>query len=95
MVPTANATHTEPFHLTIGIATLDHAGRGRASRRPQTASRAADADLCRRIRPRLTDEDVTDPERIAARLRDLFADATGVVEAVRRLWDSWGRRRDT
>ncbi|MFF9485089.1 LLM class flavin-dependent oxidoreductase [Streptomyces sp. NPDC014676] len=90
LVPTANVTHTEPFHLAIGIATLDHAGRGRAGWRPQIASRAADAGLFgRRTTPQLTDEDVTDPERIAARLRDLFAEATDVVEAVRRLWDSW------
>ncbi|WP_415938300.1 LLM class flavin-dependent oxidoreductase [Streptomyces sp. 039-1] len=90
LVPTTNVTHTEPFHLAIGIATLDHAAKGRAGWRPQISSRAADAaHFGRRTTPRLTDEDVTDSERIAARLRDLFTEAAEVVEAARRLWDSW------
>lgn len=90
LVPTTNVTHTEPFHVAIGIATLDHASRGRAGWRPQIASRAADArHFGRRTTPQLTDEDVLDPERIAARLRPLFAEAADVVEVARRLWDSW------
>ncbi|MFJ8803516.1 LLM class flavin-dependent oxidoreductase [Streptomyces sp. NPDC102487] len=90
LVPTTNVTHTEPFHLAIGIATLDHAAKGRAGWRPQISSRAADAaHFGRRTTPQLTDEDVTDSERIAARLRDLFTEAAEVVEAARRLWDSW------
>ncbi|MFI8003369.1 LLM class flavin-dependent oxidoreductase [Streptomyces sp. NPDC086010] len=90
LVPTTNVTHTEPFHLAIGIATLDHAAEGRAGWRPQISSRAADAaHFGRRTTPQLTEEDVTDPELIAARLRELFAEGAEVVEAVRRLWDSW------
>ena len=90
LVPTANTTHTEPFHLAAGIATLDYAARGRAGWRPQISSRAADAALFgRRVTPQLTDEDIRDPEAIARRLRPLFAEAGDVVEAVRRLWDSW------
>ncbi|MFE2975540.1 LLM class flavin-dependent oxidoreductase [Streptomyces sp. NPDC059258] len=90
LVPTTNVTHTEPFHVGIGIATLDHASRGRAGWRPQISSRAADArHFGRRTTPQLTDDDVTDPERIAARLRPLFAEGAEAVEAVRRLWDSW------
>ncbi|MFF1357273.1 LLM class flavin-dependent oxidoreductase [Streptomyces sp. NPDC058297] len=90
LVPTTNVTHTEPFHLAIGIATLDHAAKGRAGWRPQISSRAADAaHFGRRTTPQLTDEDVTDSELIAARLRDLFTEAAEVVEAARRLWDSW------
>ncbi|MFF0142490.1 LLM class flavin-dependent oxidoreductase [Streptomyces sp. NPDC005227] len=90
LVPTTNVTHTEPFHLAIGIATLDHAAKGRAGWRPQISSRAADAaHFGRRTTPQLTDGDVTDSELIAARLRELFAEAAEVVEAARRLWDSW------
>lgn len=90
LVPTTNVTHTEPFHLGIGIASLDHASGGRAGWRPQISSRAADAGhFGRRTTPQLTDEDVSDPELIAARLRPLFAEGAEVVEAVRRLWDSW------
>ncbi|MEW2042937.1 LLM class flavin-dependent oxidoreductase, partial [Streptomyces sp. NPDC005534] len=88
LVPTTNVTHTEPFHLAIGIATLDHAAKGRAGWRPQISSRAADAaHFGRRTTPQLTDEDVTDPELIAARLRELFTEAAEVVDAARRLWD--------
>ncbi|MEU1040721.1 LLM class flavin-dependent oxidoreductase [Streptomyces sp. NPDC005551] len=90
LVPTTNVTHTEPFHLAIGIATLDHAARGRAGWRPQISSRAADAaHFGRRTTPQLTEEDVTDPELIAERLRELFTEGAEVVEAARRLWDSW------
>lgn len=90
LVPTTNVTHTEPFHLAIGIATLDHASRGRAGWRPQISARAADAThFGRRTTPQLTDDDVRDPELIAARLRPLFAEAADVVEVARRLWDSW------
>ncbi|MEU6667461.1 LLM class flavin-dependent oxidoreductase [Streptomyces sp. NPDC046727] len=90
LVPTVNVTHTEPFHVAVGIATLDHAAKGRAGWRPQIASRAADAaHFGRRSTPQLTDDDIRDPELIAARLRPLFAEATEVVEVARRLWDSW------
>ncbi|MFJ8618569.1 LLM class flavin-dependent oxidoreductase [Streptomyces clavifer] len=90
LVPTTNVTHTEPFHLAIGIATLDHASKGRAGWRPQISSRAADAaHFGRRTTPRLTEEDVTDSELIAKRLCELFSEGAEVVEAARRLWDSW------
>ncbi|MFJ4771191.1 LLM class flavin-dependent oxidoreductase [Streptomyces uncialis] len=90
LVPTANVTHTEPFHISTGIATLDHASHGRAGWRPQIASRAADAaHFGRRATPQLTSEDVLDSSLIAARLLELFGEASDVVETVRRLWDSW------
>ncbi|MFH8727138.1 LLM class flavin-dependent oxidoreductase [Streptomyces termitum] len=90
LVPTANVTHTEPFHLSLAVATLDFAAGGRAGWRPQISSRAADAaHFGRRTTPALTDEEARDPERIAARLRPLFDEAADVVEVVRRLWDSW------
>ncbi|MFF5532380.1 LLM class flavin-dependent oxidoreductase [Streptomyces cinerochromogenes] len=90
LVPTVNVTHTEPFHVAVGIATLDHVSEGRAGWRPQIAPRAADAaHFGRRTTPQLTDDDIRDPELIAARLRPLFAEAADVVEVARRLWDSW------
>ncbi|WP_394436801.1 LLM class flavin-dependent oxidoreductase [Streptomyces sp. SGAir0957] len=90
LVPTANVTHTEPFHLSLAVATLDFAATGRAGWRPQIASRAADAaHFGRRTTPQLTDEEAREPERIAARLRPLFDEAGDAVEVVRRLWDSW------
>ena len=90
LVPTTDVTHTEPFHLAIGIATLDHVSRGRAGWRPRISARAADArHFGRRATPQLTDEDARAPESIAARLRPLFDEAADVVEVARRLWDSW------
>ncbi|WP_055495180.1 LLM class flavin-dependent oxidoreductase [Streptomyces sp. TP-A0356] len=90
LVPTANVTHTEPFHVSTGIATLDHASTGRAGWRPQIASRAADAThFGRRTTPQLTAGDVHDPERIGRRLSPLFDEAADAVEVARRLWDSW------
>ncbi|MEU3204892.1 LLM class flavin-dependent oxidoreductase [Streptomyces cyaneofuscatus] len=90
LVPTTDVTHTEPFHLAIGIATLDHASKGRAGWRPQISSRASDAShFGRRTTPQLTADDVTDSERISQPLRALFAEGAEVVEAARQLWDSW------
>ncbi|MEU0144631.1 LLM class flavin-dependent oxidoreductase [Streptomyces sp. NPDC006288] len=90
LVPTTNVTHTEPFHLAVGIATLDHASNGRAGWRPQISSRAADAaHFGRRTTPQVTEEDATDPELIAERLRELFVEGAEVVDVARRLWDSW------
>ncbi|MEV2248017.1 LLM class flavin-dependent oxidoreductase [Streptomyces sp. NPDC049970] len=90
LVPTTNVTHTEPFHLAVGIATLDHVSNGRAGWRPQISSRAADAaHFGRRTTPQVTEEDATDPELIAERLRELFVEGAEVVDAARRLWDSW------
>ncbi|GAA2910659.1 FMNH2-utilizing oxygenase [Actinoplanes cyaneus] len=90
LVPTTDVTHTEPFHVAIGIATLDHVSNGRAGWRPRISSRAADArHFGRRTTPQLTDEDVRDPESIARRMSPLFDEAADVVEVARRLWDSW------
>lgn len=46
-VPTAITTHTEPFHLSKAIATLDYASTGRAGIRVQAAVRADTAPLRR------------------------------------------------
>jgi alkanesulfonate monooxygenase SsuD/methylene tetrahydromethanopterin reductase-like flavin-dependent oxidoreductase (luciferase family) len=39
-VPTAITTHTEPFHLSKAIATLDYVSAGRAGIRVQVAARS-------------------------------------------------------
>ena len=38
IIPTVIATHTEPFHISKAIATLDYVSRGRAGVRVQVAS---------------------------------------------------------
>ncbi|MEE1822621.1 LLM class flavin-dependent oxidoreductase [Streptomyces sp. BE20] len=90
LVPTTNVTHTEPFHLSTALATLDFTSQGRAGWRPQLSSRADDAaHFGRRTTPRLTHDDVQDSDAISKRLAPLFDEAADVVEVVRRLWDSW------
>ncbi|MFC4115263.1 LLM class flavin-dependent oxidoreductase [Nonomuraea zeae] len=83
LVPTATTTHTEPFHVAIGIATLDHVSSGRAGWRVQVSGRRTEAaHFGRRELP------VLDPAR-ADLVAELFAEAADAVEVARRLWDSW------
>ncbi|MFD3474813.1 LLM class flavin-dependent oxidoreductase [Streptomyces sp. NPDC058695] len=89
LVPTVVATHTEPFHISKAIATLDYVSSGRAGLRVQVSARRNEAaHFGRRTFPALRIEDLDSPE--AKELtRDLFDEASDYVEAVRRLWDSW------
>ena len=89
LVPTVVATHTEPFHISKAIATLDYVSTGRAGLRVQvTARRNEAAHFGRRAFPALRVEDRDTP---AARelIAELFEEAADHVEVVRRLWDSW------
>ncbi|KHO27411.1 FMNH2-utilizing monooxygenase [Mycolicibacterium setense] len=80
LVPTVITTHTEPFHASKAIATLDYVSTGRAGVRVQVASRRdAAAHFGRR---RL-------PEDRATLSTELFSEAADYVEVLRRLWDSW------
>ncbi|MGI3784656.1 MAG: LLM class flavin-dependent oxidoreductase [Janthinobacterium lividum] len=87
LVPTATVTHTEPFHLSKAIATLDHVSQGRAGWRPQVSAGPAEIAHVGR-RPAWTDPRGDDPAARQA-LTDLFEEAGEAVEVVRRLWDSW------
>jgi alkanesulfonate monooxygenase SsuD/methylene tetrahydromethanopterin reductase-like flavin-dependent oxidoreductase (luciferase family) len=83
IVPTAVVTHTEPFHLSKAVATLDYVSTGRAGLRVQISARPHDAaHFGRRTIPRI--ETYDDPV-----VTGLFDEAADYVEAVRRLWDSW------
>ncbi|GAB1511059.1 LLM class flavin-dependent oxidoreductase [Actinophytocola sp. KF-1] len=82
LVPTVVATHTEPFHVSKAIATLDYASTGRAGMRVRVSASGSEAALFGR-RPQLVGE----PDE--ARVTDLLAEAVDHVEVVRRLWDSW------
>jgi alkanesulfonate monooxygenase SsuD/methylene tetrahydromethanopterin reductase-like flavin-dependent oxidoreductase (luciferase family) len=76
LIPVATVTHTEPFHVSKAIATLDHVSHGRAGWQPRVSSAAHEAALFgRRQAPIDADE--------------LFDEAADAVEVVRRLWDSW------
>ena len=89
IVPTAVVTHTEPFHLSKAIATLDYVSSGRAGVRVQVSARAHEAALFgRRTLPRFGHADRDRPE-IRALTAELFDEARDAVEVIRRLWDSW------
>ncbi|TWS20279.1 LLM class flavin-dependent oxidoreductase [Tsukamurella asaccharolytica] len=75
LVPTVTATHTEPFHASKAIATLDYVSGGRAGVLPATTGAAADAALFGR-------KEVQDAASRAAEAREY-------IEVLRDLWDSW------
>ncbi|MEV8593502.1 LLM class flavin-dependent oxidoreductase [Streptomyces sp. NPDC052012] len=87
LVPTVVATHTEPFHISKAIATLDYVSTGRAGLRVQITARPNEAaHFGRRTIPRVEAYDHPDTRELVA---DLFDEAADHVEVVRRLWDSW------
>ncbi|MET9327971.1 LLM class flavin-dependent oxidoreductase [Tsukamurella sp. NPDC003166] len=75
LVPTVTATHTEPFHASKAIATLDYVSGARAGVLPATTGAAADAALFGR----------KNPQAPASRAEE----AREYVEVLRDLWDSW------
>ena len=89
LVPTAVVTHTEPFHVSKAIATLDYVSRGRAGVRVKLSASSAEAEqLGRRHIPQHGPADLATPE-VHQLVSDLFDEAADYVEVVRRLWDSW------
>lgn len=74
LIPVATVTHTEPFHISKAIATLDFVSQGRAGWQVRVSGTAHEAELFGR-------RDVSGV--------DLFDEASDAVEVVRRLWDSW------
>jgi alkanesulfonate monooxygenase SsuD/methylene tetrahydromethanopterin reductase-like flavin-dependent oxidoreductase (luciferase family) len=89
LVPTATVTHTEPFHVSKSIATLDYVSAGRAGVRVQISARPdGAAHFGRRELPRLSADWINDPVE-QQQVNDYFAEAADYVEVLRRLWDSW------
>ena len=89
IVPTVTTTHTEPFHVSKTIATLDYASTGRAGWRAQVGGRAGETALFgRRQLAELSLERFDTPE-VQAQIAASFDEAADHVEVVRRLWDSW------
>jgi len=88
-VPTAITTHTEPFHVSKAIATLDYVSTGRAGVRVQIAGRADTAAHFgrREIQP-LSVERRHEPA-VQSRIAEHFDEAADYIEVLRRLWDSW------
>jgi alkanesulfonate monooxygenase SsuD/methylene tetrahydromethanopterin reductase-like flavin-dependent oxidoreductase (luciferase family) len=81
LVPVATTTHTEPFHISKAIATLDYVSAGRAGVQVRVSGTALEAkQFGRRTIP---------PPSPGNRGSDLMDEAADFVEVMRRLWDSW------
>jgi alkanesulfonate monooxygenase SsuD/methylene tetrahydromethanopterin reductase-like flavin-dependent oxidoreductase (luciferase family) len=94
LVPTATTTHTEPFHVSKAIATLDYVSAGRGGFQARVSATGLEArQFGRRQLPDLPRgagavRDGTRSE-LPAHVSELFDEAADFVEVVRRLWDSW------
>ncbi|MGW1737837.1 LLM class flavin-dependent oxidoreductase [Nocardia sp. NPDC001965] len=93
LVPTVTTTHTEPFHVSTALATLDHTARGRAGWQVRVSGTAAEtAHFGRRPLRELTAAELAEVRATGTFpgfVHDRFEEAADVVEVVRRLWDSW------
>ncbi len=79
LMPTVIATHTEPFHISKAIATLDYVSEGRAGVRVKVSASADEARHFGRREMPLVNPPVA----------DLMSETADYIEVVRRLWDSW------
>ncbi|MFI9330688.1 LLM class flavin-dependent oxidoreductase [Kitasatospora sp. NPDC052868] len=75
LVPTVTTTHTEPFHTSISVNTLDWVSEGRAGWLVGVSDTEAEARAFGR--------------RPAAPADVLWAEAADAAEVAARLWDSW------
>ncbi|WP_072804252.1 LLM class flavin-dependent oxidoreductase [Rhodococcoides yunnanense] len=92
LIPTITTAHTEPFHVSAAVATLDYTSRGRAGWQVKASGGAAEAGhFGRREAPVFTEDDLATLHdgRLPEYFEQLFDDAADHVEVVRRLWDSW------
>lgn len=89
IVPVVTTTHTEPFHVSKAVATLDYVSSGRAGLQARVSASELEARQFGRRR-------ISNPLPNGARdsldaglVNDLFDEAADFVDVVRRLWDSW------
>ncbi|SDT75796.1 Luciferase-like monooxygenase [Streptomyces sp. TLI_053] len=75
LVPTVTTTHTEPFHTSIAVNTLDWVSEGRAGWLVGVSDTGAEARAFGR--------------RGTAPAEELWAEAADAADAASRLWDSW------
>lgn len=75
LIPTVTVTHTEPFHVSKQIASIDFASHGRAGWEVAVSPGIDDAKAFGR-------KGVQDAA-------DLWREADDAIEVVTRLWDSW------
>ena len=75
LIPTATVTHTEPFHISKAVASIDYSSAGRAGWQVAVSDTAEQAAVFGR-------KTVQGPE-------SAWEEASEAVEVVSRLWDSW------
>ncbi|WP_163513365.1 LLM class flavin-dependent oxidoreductase [Fodinicola acaciae] len=75
LLPTVTTTHTEPFHVSKSLATLDFVSLGRAGWQVEVSRTAAEAAHFGR--------------KTVAPSDKLWSEASDAIDVVRRLWDSW------
>jgi alkanesulfonate monooxygenase SsuD/methylene tetrahydromethanopterin reductase-like flavin-dependent oxidoreductase (luciferase family) len=88
LVPVTTTTHTEPFHVSKAIATLDFVSNGRAGMQARISATSFEARQFGRREINVAGSGPGTPGDSAA-VADLFDEAADFVEVVRRLWDSW------
>jgi alkanesulfonate monooxygenase SsuD/methylene tetrahydromethanopterin reductase-like flavin-dependent oxidoreductase (luciferase family) len=87
LVPVATTTHTEPFHVSKSIATLDYVSQGRAGWQARVSATTFEARQFGRRRID-TGSGPGAPGDTGV-VSGLFDEAADFIEVVRRLWDSW------
>ncbi|MCW2748946.1 MAG: class flavin-dependent oxidoreductase, partial [Aeromicrobium sp.] len=73
--PTVTTTHTEPFHTSKNVATLDFVSLGRAGWMVDVSTTEAEALHFGR--------------RAVPAVHELYEEASEAIDVVSRLWDSW------
>ena len=87
LVPVATTTHTEPFHVSKSIATLDYVSQGRAGWQARVSATSFEArQFGRRQIDTGSGPGTSDDSGVVT---GLFDEAADFIEVVRRLWDSW------
>jgi alkanesulfonate monooxygenase SsuD/methylene tetrahydromethanopterin reductase-like flavin-dependent oxidoreductase (luciferase family) len=82
IIPVATTTHTEPFHVSKAIATLDYVSLGRAGFQARVSPTALEATQFGR-------RAIGGANSVGAVGSELMDEAADFIEVVRRLWDSW------
>lgn len=89
IIPVATTTHTEPFHVSKAIATLDYISRGRAGFQARISPTSLEAAQFGRRSPAAEGRSDSNGVRALEPGETLMDEAADFVEVVRRLWDSW------
>ncbi|MCS5723631.1 LLM class flavin-dependent oxidoreductase [Herbiconiux sp. CPCC 203407] len=88
LVPTVTVTHTEPFHVSKAVATLDHVSEGRGGWQVKVSGRSDEAQHFGRRELVGFEAGLADPA-VQTQVVELCDEAAEAVEVARRLWDSW------